>query len=36
VVHGSPRSFRYRSPLPFARDVFSEACPTLHSQLGNS
>jgi hypothetical protein len=36
VVHGGPRSFHYRAPLPFARDVFSEACPTLHSQLSNS
>jgi hypothetical protein len=36
VVHGSPSSFHYRAPLPFARDVFSEACPKLQSELSNS
>ena len=34
MVHGDKQSFHFRAPLPFARDVFAEACPTLHSELG--
>jgi hypothetical protein len=35
-VRGTATSFRFKAPLPFANDVFSEACPTLHSQLASS
>jgi hypothetical protein len=35
VVHGDQQTFHFRAPLPFARDVFAEACPTLHSELGH-
>jgi hypothetical protein len=36
AVHSTETTFRFQAPLPFARDVFSEACPTLHSELPNS
>ncbi len=32
-VHGTETAFRFDAPLPFARNVFSEGCPTLHSEL---
>ena len=32
-VHGTETTFRFQAPLPFARNVFSEGCPTLHSEL---
>jgi hypothetical protein len=35
-VHGTTSTFRFDAPLPFARNVFSEGCPTLHSELANS
>ena len=35
-VHGTSSAFRFDAPLPFARNVFSEGCPTLHSELANS
>ena len=35
-VHGTESAFRFTAPLPFARNVFSEGCPTLHSELANS
>jgi len=35
-VHGTEAAFRFDAPLPFARNVFSEGCPTLHSELPNS
>ena len=35
-VHGTETAFRFNAPLPFARNVFSEGCPTLHSELANS
>jgi hypothetical protein len=34
-VHGTESAFRFDAPLPFARNVFSEGCPTLHSELAN-
>ena len=34
-VHGTRSTFRFDAPLPFARNVFSEGCPTLHSELAN-
>jgi hypothetical protein len=34
-VHGTQSAFRFDAPLPFARNVFSEGCPTLHSELAN-
>jgi hypothetical protein len=34
-VHSTVTAFRFQAPLPFARDVFSEGCPTLHSELAN-
>jgi hypothetical protein len=34
-VHGTRSTFRFDAPLPFARNVFSEGCPTLHSDLAN-
>jgi hypothetical protein len=34
-VHGTSSAFRFDAPLPFARNVLSEGCPTLHSQLSN-
>jgi hypothetical protein len=36
AVRGSRSSFHYRAPLPFAPDVFSEACPKLHSELSGT
>ncbi|MFZ0387943.1 MAG: hypothetical protein WAL22_19935 [Solirubrobacteraceae bacterium] len=35
-VHSTESAFRFQAPLPFARNVFSEGCPTLHSELPNS
>jgi hypothetical protein len=35
-VHSTTSAFRFEAPLPFARNVFSEGCPTLHSELPNS
>jgi hypothetical protein len=35
VVRGDKQTFHFKAPLPFARDVFAEACPTLHSELGH-
>jgi hypothetical protein len=35
TVHDTPSAFRFDAPLPFARNVFSEGCPTLHSELSN-
>jgi hypothetical protein len=35
-VRGTESALRFDAPLPFARNVFSEGCPTLHSQLGTS
>jgi hypothetical protein len=35
-VHGTESALRFTAPLPFARNVFSEGCPTLHSELGNA
>jgi hypothetical protein len=35
-VHDTESAFRFDAPLPFARNVFSEGCPTLHSELANS
>jgi hypothetical protein len=32
-VHGTSSAFRFDAPLPFARNVLSEGCPTLHSEL---
>ncbi len=32
-VHGTKSAFRFTAPLPFAQNVFSEGCPTLHSEL---
>jgi hypothetical protein len=32
-VHGTRSAFRFDAPLPFARNVLSEGCPTLHSEL---
>jgi hypothetical protein len=32
-VHGTRSEFRFDAPLPFARNVLSEGCPTLHSEL---
>ena len=34
-VHGTASAFRFDAPLPFARNVFSEGCPTLHSELAS-
>jgi hypothetical protein len=34
-VHGTESAFRFDAPLPFAQNVFSEGCPTLHSELAN-
>jgi hypothetical protein len=34
-VRSTITAFRFQAPLPFARDVFSEGCPTLHSELAN-
>jgi hypothetical protein len=34
-VRGTESALRFNAPLPFARNVFSEGCPTLHSQLAN-
>src|ERR1700722_14505685 len=34
-VDGTQAAFRFDAPLPFARNVFSEGCPTLHSELAN-
>jgi hypothetical protein len=36
TVHSTSSAFRFQAPLPFARNVFSEGCPTLHSELPNS
>jgi hypothetical protein len=35
-VHGTSSAFRFDAPLPFARNVLSEGCPTLHSELASS
>jgi hypothetical protein len=35
-VRGTESAFRFAAPLPFARNVFSEGCPTLHSELASS
>jgi hypothetical protein len=35
-VHATESAFRFNAPLPFARNVFSEGCPTLHSELASS
>jgi hypothetical protein len=34
-VHGTRSAFRFDAPLPFAKNVFSEGCPTLHSELAD-
>jgi hypothetical protein len=36
AVHSTRTAFHFEAPLPFANDVFSEGCPTLHSELPNS
>jgi hypothetical protein len=36
AVHATTSTFRYDAPLPFARNVLSEGCPTLNSELASS
>lgn len=36
AVHGTKTALRFDAPLPFARNVLSEGCPTLNSELPNS
>jgi hypothetical protein len=36
AVHDTKSTFRFDAPLPFARNVLSEGCPTLNSELSDS
>jgi hypothetical protein len=35
AVHDTTSTFRFDAPLPFARNVLSEGCPTLNSELAS-